>query len=107
MAGFFGWGVRQWEFVEFRIDEDPAEDPDVVEEKTIESMEADGWEYIATRPDHMGAMAAVFKRPDGVTTKRPQFPVWAFRQRREAETASGIDRSAKMTDAEKLGKGRR
>jgi len=95
---FYGFrGTRQWEFARFRVDDEEAE------EGTIKMMEEDGWEYLTTDLRH-GAEWAVFKKFDGKAPLQARFPVWEFEGKREAETASGIDRSAKMTDREKLGK---
>ena len=99
------WGVRAWEFSKFRIDGQGA-DPDEVEAETTRLMVADGWEYVATTQDR-GHTWAVFKRADGETAKKEPYNVLNFGAPKEVETASGIDRSKKMTDAEKLGKRRR
>lgn len=98
---FYGFrGTRKWEFARFRVDTEEAE------AGTIEMMEEDGWEYLTTDSRH-GAEWVVLKKYDGKAPLQARFPVWEFQGKREAETASGIDRSAKMTDREKLGKGRR
>jgi len=97
-VAFFGFrGTRQWEFARFRVDSEE------VEAGTIEMMEADGWEYLTT-DSRKGAEWAVFKKYDGKAPLQARFPVWEFEGKREAETASGIDRSAKMTSKEKVGK---
>ena len=99
MSRFYAF--RQWEFARYRVRSPEDED------RTIDLAEADGWEYIATVNERSGDFV-VLKRKDGVTKRNPRFPVWQWRGMREDEgridSASGIDRSAKMTDAEKLGK---
>ena len=101
----FNWTIRQWEFISLRVDSaDPKVDPEEVEEATVEMMEKDGWEYITTR-DERGSTVAGFKKADGENPKKPRFPVWeSYGPPSEIDTVSGIDRRAKMTDREKLGK---
>jgi hypothetical protein len=92
----YGLGVRDWQFAKYRVT--TAEE----EEGTIEIMEADGWEYIATT-QHKGSDWVVFKRHDGKTPKQPKFPVWE--QVVEAQRSrEGVKSSKKMTTREKLGK---
>lgn len=93
-------GIREWEFIAFPVNSDEAE------EGTIEQMEADGWEHVATVDDRNSTDPAwvfvVFKRRDGVTQKRPKFPVWQL-QAGDMRTARD-KQGTKMTDRDKLGK---